>query len=199
MSKQHTALLLPAAGVPFEVGKRDTPKLGPDQVLVRNKAVALNPVDLFIQATGYIVQYFGYPAVAGSDGAGEIAELGEGVTGWKVGDKVLYQATYIPDRGTYQELTVADAARIAKVPSNLSYEQAVTVPLTLGTAALGVYKPRVSDLRPDGHDVGGVGLTPPWEAGGRGKYAGQAAVVIGGSGSVGQYGTHSYTIATLDV
>ena len=191
MSNQHIALLLPAAGVPFEVGKRNTPTPGPNQVLVRTKAVALNPVDLFIQATGYIVSLFGFPAVAGSDGVGEIAVLGTDVKGWKVGDKVLYQANYTPDRGTFQELALADASRIAAVPSNLSYEQAVTVPLTLATVAIGAYKQRSSDLRPDGHDVGGAGLTPPWEAAGRDKYTGQAAVIFGGSGSVGQFGTYA--------
>ncbi|VDC07632.1 unnamed protein product [Peniophora sp. CBMAI 1063] len=187
MSTQHSALILPAAGAAFEVGKRDTPTAGPGQVLIRNKAVALNPVDLFIQATGYIVSIFGFPAVAGMDGAGEIAVLGEGVTGWNVGDKVIYQAAYMADTDSFQELTLAFASRIARIPSNLSYEKAVTVPLGLATAAVGGYKPRLSDLRPDGHDVGGAGLTPPWEAGGRGKYAGQVAVILGGASSVGQF------------
>ncbi|KZV71135.1 GroES-like protein [Peniophora sp. CONT] len=185
MPNQHNALIIPSVGATPEIGKRATPTPGTGQVLVRNKAVALNPVDNFIQKTGYFVD--GFPAVVGSDGAGEIAALGAGVEGWKVGDKVFYQCAFTPDRGTFQELTIADAARIAKVPSNLSYEQIATVPLTLATAAIGAYKPKTDVLLPTGNSAGGAGLTPPWEASGRGKYAGEVAVILGGSSSVGQF------------
>ena len=187
MSSEHSALLLPAAGAAFEVGKRATPKPGPGQVLVRNKAVALNPIDWIVQKFG--IFYKTFPAVIGGDGAGEIAELGAGVTGWSIGDKVFYQGTFDSDRGTFQELTLADAVRIARVPDNLLYEQVATLPLTLATVAVGAYKPRHSEVRAsDKHDIGGVGLTAPWETDGRGKYAGQAAVITSGSSSVGQFG-----------
>ncbi|KZV67300.1 GroES-like protein [Peniophora sp. CONT] len=184
---QHTALLLPAVGAALKIGTRTTPTPGPGQVLVRNKAVALNPIDWVVQKTGFILGPYGWPVVLGQDGAGDIAALGEGVTGWKVGDKVFYQSDVIPDRGTFQELTIADAARIARVPEKLSYEDTATVPLTIATAALAAYKPRVDRLLKAGQDAGGVGLTPPWEAGGRGKYAGQPALITSGSSSVGQY------------
>ncbi|VDC00280.1 unnamed protein product [Peniophora sp. CBMAI 1063] len=188
MSAQHTALIIPATGADFQLTQRATPKPGPGQVLVRNEMVALNPVDYVIQGPYGPRLWKDFPAVVGSDGAGKIAELGEGVTGWKVGDKVFYQSVFESDRGTFQELTIADAARIAKVPKNLSYEEVVTLPLGLATAAIGAYKPRHSEVRPaDKHDIGGAGLTPPWEADGRGKYAGQVAVIMSGSSSVGQF------------
>ena len=187
MSRQHTALLIPAPGAVYEIAKRTTPVPGLGQVLVRNKAVALNPVDWIIQKSGRFMDAF--PAVAGSDGAGEIVELGEGVTDLKVGDKVFYQSAFTSDRGSFQELSIADAARVARVPEELSYEEVVTLPLALATVAVGSYKPRRSDLRTsDKHDIGGAGLSPPWEAEGRGKYAGQAAVITSGSSSVGQFG-----------
>ncbi|VDB91637.1 unnamed protein product [Peniophora sp. CBMAI 1063] len=185
--QQHNAVLLPAAGVALKVGQRATPTPGPGQVLVRNQSVGFNPVDVFMTKTGFQVGSYGYPAVIGADGAGTIAELGEGVTGWKIGDRVLYQSAFDPDRGTFQELTIADAERVAGIPKNLSYEEAATVPLTLATAAIGAYQAKSDVLRPDGQDVGGAGLTPPWEEGGRGKYEGKVALVIGGSSSVGQY------------
>ncbi|KZV71134.1 GroES-like protein [Peniophora sp. CONT] len=185
MPSQHTALILPAAGAAFEVAKRDTPTPGPGQVLVRNKAVALNPIDNFIQKTGLFTD--GFPAVVGGDGAGEVAALGAGVKGWSVGDKVFYQSAFVADRGTFQEFTIADAARIAKVPSKLSYEEIVSVPLTFATAAIGAYKAKSSIVTAFGHSVGGAGLVAPWEAGGRGKYSGQVAVILGGSSSVGQF------------
>ncbi|VDC03740.1 unnamed protein product [Peniophora sp. CBMAI 1063] len=189
MAAQHTALIIPAATAAFQVVKRVTPKVLPGQVLVRNKAIALNPVDYVIAGPFGSRLWKSFPAVVGSDGAGEIAQLGEGVTGWKVGDKVFYQSRFESDRGTFQELTIADAARIARVPDKYSYEEVVTLPLALATAAIGAYKPRLSELRADKHDVGGAGLIPPWEAEGRGKYAGQAAVIVSGSSSVGQFAT----------
>lgn len=70
-----------------------------------------------------------------------------------------------------------------QIPPSLGFEQAVSVPVGLATAALGLY----NDVFPGG----GAGLTAPWD-GGRDKYTGQPIVVIGGSSSVGQYGTLRY-------
>lgn len=105
------------------------------------------------------------------------------------------------DYSTFQEYTVVNAARMARIPPSITPEQAATIPLGLATAALGLYREKKDSLRPEGFDIGGAGLTPPWASGGTGKYAGKAALVIGGSSSVGQFGTlaalqfpHSYLI-----
>ena len=74
---------------------------------------------------------------------------------------------------------MTNAARIARVPSNISVEQAATIPLGLGTAAIALYNTPSTRC---------AGFTAPWEADGKGKYAGKAALVIGGSSSVGQFG-----------
>lgn len=66
------------------------------------------------------------------------------------------------------------------------------MPLCLATAAIGLYKPKSSQVLPTGFDIGGAGLTPPWAEGGTGKYQGQAAVVFRGSSSVGQFGKLAY-------
>ena len=63
----------------------------------------------------------------------------------------------------------------------MSFDQAASIPLTLSTAAIALY-------HPEGAVNGTAALTPPWEAGGRGKYHGQPIIVIGGASSVGQYG-----------
>lgn len=64
-----------------------------------------------------------------------------------------------------------------QIPDNLSYEQAATLPLGLGTAAIGLYG-----------RTNGVGLMPPWKHGGVGKYRNMPILIFGGSGSVGNYG-----------
>ena len=73
---------------------------------------------------------------------------------------------------------------MAQVPHTISFDEAASIPLGLSTAAAGLYLP--SEGR------GGANLVAPWK-GGRGKYAGQPIVVIGGSSSVGQYGTRRST------
>lgn len=101
----------------------------------------------------------------------------------------LYQSgAGTSDGAAYQEYTLADSARVAKIPLNLTYEQAATIPLCLATAAIGMCKPESSELLANGFDVGGAGLTPPWVEGGMGKDKGQVGVVFRGSSSVGWLG-----------
>ncbi|KZV67571.1 GroES-like protein [Peniophora sp. CONT] len=186
MSQQHRALIIHSKGGRMELGFRATPTLGTGQVLVRNIAVALNPVDAYIQHMGTRV-CSPLPAVSGCDGAGEVHQLGPGVDGWKIGDQVFYQGDATNDCTTFQEYTVVAAARMAKIPANVTPEQAATIPLALSTAALGIYAKKKDALRPDKFDLGGAGLMAPWDKGGRDKYAGKAALVISGSSSVGQF------------
>ncbi|KZV72683.1 GroES-like protein [Peniophora sp. CONT] len=182
----QTALLVHEKGAPFTLGSRPVPTLQAGQVLIRNVAAGLNIVDAYIQKIGLLVDK--WPAVAGREGAGDIAAIGEGVTNFAIGDRVFYQSgAGTSDGAAYQEYTLADAARVGKIPPNLTYEQAATVPLCLATAAIGMYKSKSSQVLPNGFDVGGAGLTPPWAEGSMGKYKGQAAVVFRGSSSVGQF------------
>lgn len=62
------------------------PKAGPDQVVIRNKAIAINPVDWKIQDYGAFVQK--WPMILGTDVAGDIVEVGENVKNLKKGDRV---------------------------------------------------------------------------------------------------------------
>ena len=65
----------------------------------------------------------------------------------------------------------------------MAFEEAATIPLGLSTAALGLYN--VHNLQSS------AGLVPPWESGGRNRYAGKPFVVLGGSSSVGHYGKYT--------
>ncbi|KZV71797.1 GroES-like protein [Peniophora sp. CONT] len=177
---RQKALLLPRCGpdAAYELGERAVPYPGAGEVLIRNTAVALNPIDAFgIRVMGLYVSNYGWPAVAGYDAAGTIAVLGPDVKGWAVGDVVLYQGWFKADYGAFQEYTLSDASLIARVPDNITIEKAATVPSGFSTAVFSLYN------APGEHSIG---LTAPWEEGGRGKYAGQAALVIGGSSSMGQ-------------
>ncbi|KZT00564.1 GroES-like protein [Laetiporus sulphureus 93-53] len=175
---QQKALLLTSKQGPFAVGTVPIPKPGPGEILVRIQATALNPVDWKIQAYGFRIENF--PAVLGGDIAGTVEELGEGVTGFVKGDRVLSQGTIgDSERASFKQFALINAEVTAKVPSNVSLEQASTIPLGLATAAVGLFQHNAKS--------GSVGLYPPWEEGGEGKYSGKPIVVLGGSSSVGQY------------
>ena len=70
-----------------------------------------------------------------------------------------------------------------QIPPNLTFDEAATLPLAVATAVFGFYSRRAEPP-----NRGGAGLTPFWEGGGRGKYAGQPVVILGGSSAVGQQG-----------
>lgn len=174
---QQKALLLPGKAEPFVVGTVEVPRPGPGEVLVRAEAVALNPVDWMIQETGLFVSK--WPAILGWEAAGVVVEVGEGVESPAIGDKVLHPGGLEEKAATYKEYNIITSDLLAKIPSNLTFDQAASIPLTLDTAALGLYaKPGVR---------GGADLIPPWAPGGRGKYAGQPIFVFGGASSVGQF------------
>jgi len=156
-------------------------------VRVKVLATVLNPIDGKIQKAGIFVENF--PAVIGSDAAGTVDKVGEGVTGFKAGDRVVHEGWYLEnDKGTFQQYDIVPAEILAKIPSSMSFEEAATIPLGLATAVVGLYLPlgeAAKSFNPDGN--AGIGLTPPWTPEGKNKYAGQPIVILGGSSSVGQF------------
>ena len=95
------------------------------QVLVRVRACGLNRADLGMtkgQAHG------GAGAVLGMEWAGEVAELGPDAKGVKVGDKIMGSGS-----AAFAEYTLADHGRLFRTPSNMSCEDAATLPVALTT------------------------------------------------------------------
>lgn len=85
---QQKALLLLSHAGSYEVANVDVPKVEAGEVLVRVEAATLNPTDWKTRFTEYSFVLPGYPAKQGMDVGGVVAAVGEGVTGFKVGDKV---------------------------------------------------------------------------------------------------------------
>ncbi|THH30651.1 hypothetical protein EUX98_g3514 [Antrodiella citrinella] len=162
-----------------------TPESG--EVLTRVEAAGLNPVDWKVHDYDFGVS--GYPAVVGTDIAGVVVAIGAGVQNVQVGDRVLYQGLRTLRRAAFQHYSVSPAAIVAKIPSQLSFDQAATIPVAAATAAVGLYSPNAAQS---------ATLTAPWAEGGLGKYAGQPILILGGSSAVGQAGkppniTKTYT------
>ncbi|MDX8045272.1 NADP-dependent oxidoreductase [Gracilibacillus sp. S3-1-1] len=123
----------------LEEGTVTLPELGAHQVLVREKATSINPIDWKLRE-GYLQQMFDweFPITVGWDVAGIIEEVGSEVTDWKVGDEIFAR----PDTtrfGTYAEYTIVDDHLLAKKPTALSFEEAAAVPLAGMTAYQGLF------------------------------------------------------------
>jgi NADPH:quinone reductase-like Zn-dependent oxidoreductase len=105
-----------------------------NQVVVKLYATSINPIDWKLRE-GYLKTMlpFDFPIILGWDAAGEIDELGTNVNNFKVGDKVFARPE-TTNRGTYAEYTAIDSHLVAKIPDNISFEEAACVPLAGLTA-----------------------------------------------------------------
>jgi NADPH:quinone reductase-like Zn-dependent oxidoreductase len=113
------------------------PSPGPGQVLVEVHASSINPVDTYIREGKRQERFpLKLPVTLGYDVAGVVKRLGEGVTTFQVGDKVYGQAAVTTGgSGAFAEYAVAPAARLARMPRNLGFTGAASLPL-VGVSAL---------------------------------------------------------------
>lgn len=151
------------------------PEPGPGELRIRVRASSINGYDAYV-ASGMArgMMEHRYPVVLGKDHAGVDDALGEGVTGWTVGDEVTGigpPQTHLDARGAYAEyLVVPDAGFLERKPANLTFEQAAS----LGLAALSGLVTMDVTAPAEGSVVLIVGAT-----GGVGSYAVQLAAATG--------------------
>lgn len=146
----------------FEPAVIDKPALKAGNVLVKIAATSVNTVDTMIRQMGNDLGPLTppLPSVLGMDFAGVIEEVGDGVTGFSVGDEVYGCAGGLADLpGTLAEYMLADAKLIAHKPKSLSMQEAAAIPLVGITAYEGLIRAGVNQ--------------------------GQKVLVHGGSGGVG--------------
>lgn len=112
------------------------PKVGPDFVLVRTRAVGVNPVDHKIREgalDGFLPSHF--PLVPGFDVAGVVERVGPAVTGIAPGDEVIgYNRQDHLQGGTYAELTSVPERAVAARPTSVGWAEAGALPLVGLTA-----------------------------------------------------------------
>ena len=89
---------------------------GPGEVQVRQHAVGLNFIDIYFRSGLYPTTL---PSGIGTEGAGEVAAIGQGVTGLKVGDRVAYAGG---PQGSYCELRNMPAHPLVKLPTSIAFE-----------------------------------------------------------------------------
>ena len=96
---------------------------GPGQVRVKHSAVGLNYIDTYQRSGLYPLEL---PLTLGMEGAGVVEELGEGVSGLAVGDRVAYAT---PPPGSYSEARLIAADRVVKLPDAIDDRTAATMML----------------------------------------------------------------------
>jgi NADPH:quinone reductase-like Zn-dependent oxidoreductase len=109
------------------------PEAGPGQVLIRIRAVGVNPVDTYIRKGAY-ARKPSLPYTPGADAAGTIKAVGSGVTGFSPGQRVYIVGTIAGSFGACAELAVCDAAQAHPLP-DASSQQAAEAALDLAGRA----------------------------------------------------------------
>lgn len=153
------AIQVPRFGGPEVLEYNDiaTPKAGPGQILVRVHAAGVNPYDTYMRNGMYAIKP-ALPYIPGSDAAGTVEAVGEGVKKVKPGDRV-YTAKTIT--GAYAEYALAEESQLYPLPPKISFTQGAGLWVPYGTAYTALH--HHADARP-GETVlihgasGGVGL-----------------------------------------
>jgi NADPH:quinone reductase-like Zn-dependent oxidoreductase len=153
----------------LHLGEIAKPIAGDNEILIRVVAAGVGPdVWHFMTGRPYLVRIIGFgffkpkAAVRGSDLAGIVEAVGTNVTKFQIGDEVFGNCDGARMNGAFAEYAVAKENRIARKPTNISFEQAAAIPISANTALLG--------LR-------GVGQLK----------AGQKVAIIGAGGGVGSF------------
>jgi NADPH:quinone reductase-like Zn-dependent oxidoreductase len=140
----------------------------------------VNPLDIVKQSTGNLMYgWLPYPSILGEDVAGEVVEVGAGVTRFVVGDRVVGYAVGMEKKrnhaaeGGFQNYTVLRALLAAPIPASMTFEEAAVLPLAISTAASGLFQ---KDQ---------LGLRHPTAVRGVATASSETVVVWGGSTSVG--------------
>ena len=149
------------AGEVLKLGEVDTPRPGPGEVRVKLATSGVNPSD--VKARSGATRKIAYPRVIPhSDGAGEIDMVGEGVSSFRVGERVwVWNAQWARAFGTCAEYVTMPSQQAVRLPANTNFE----VGACLGIPAMTAY-----------HAIAISGAAP-----------GMTLLIAGGAGAVGHY------------
>lgn len=110
------------------------PKPAAGQVLIRTRAIGINPVETYVREGKYGPKDF--PYTPGSDAAGVVESVGSGVTQWKPGQRVYTSGSI---SGAYAELALCKEDQIHLLPENTSFEQGAALGVPYATAYYGLF------------------------------------------------------------
>lgn len=118
----------------FKLEDLPDPKPGAGQVVVRARAIGINPVETYIRAGKYGPRQF--PFTPGTDAAGTVDAVGQGVGRFKAGDRVYTSGSI---SGAYAELILCEEWQVHPLPENVSFEQGAALGVPYATAYYGLF------------------------------------------------------------
>jgi len=126
------AIVVHEFGGPEVMKLEDVPDLqpGPAQVVIRNHAAGVNPVDCYMRAGTYARKPV-LPFTPGLDGAGVVERVGANAKRWKVGDRVYIG---MPVTGTYAQQVLCEESGVYSLPEHDSFKQGAAVHVPYATA-----------------------------------------------------------------
>lgn len=160
------AMIINETGGPevLQYGEIATPEPVPGELRVRIAYAGVNPAD-WKNRQGMLAAFrpYVFPCVIGFDAAGVVEKIGEGVSGFALGDRVFTPTNHGQGgQGSYAEFAIANADRVAHIPEGMSFAQAAALPVAALTAWQGLF------------ERGGL-------------KTGQRAMIHGGSGGLGGF------------
>lgn len=181
-------------GHPFTIEETPTPIPKPNHILIKNRAIGINPADAAVQNLGLVYDESQHPVILGFDVAGKVEAIGADVTRFKPGDRVCafaIDSEMTPEkhgsaRGAFQLFCVADEGLAAVVPDNVDFSEAAVFPSCLSTAAYALFT----------KDAMALALPP---TSGRAEPNGKVVVVWGGSSVVGSCAIQMASLAGYEV
>jgi len=166
---------------PFAISPGPMPSPKPHQIVIKTRAIGINPADAAVQNAGLVYAADAHPVILGFDIAGEVHAIGDAVTRFKVGDRVCAFPIDMGSHGevesklahgAFQLYCVANEELAARVPENVEFSEAAVFPSCLSTAAWALFTEETMAL-----DL------PPVE--GNATPNGKVVIVWGGSSVVG--------------
>ena len=149
MPQNRAAFIVSPRKTPLDIRDAPYPSVGEKEVIIRNRAVAINHIDWKIQDYEFVP--FRYPGVLGHEGAGEVVEVGTNCIQIRVGDRVLAEGTSIGLQkdayGSFQLYTAVPEYLVSPIPDSMSFEQAAVVPLGIATSIMGFYANDTLELK----------------------------------------------------
>ncbi|KAF5529006.1 zinc-binding oxidoreductase [Fusarium mexicanum] len=135
MPSNRAAFIKSASSQRLEVDDAPFPMAKDGEIVIRNHAVAVNPIDW---------KLLSYPFVYGGDVAGVVEAVGAGVTGFSKGQRVFGHPMSLSSgensHGGFQNYTSIPEHSVWPIPSHISFSQASVLPLALSTATIGLYR-----------------------------------------------------------
>lgn len=142
----------------FELQEVEQPKVNSDEVLIKIRATAFNPIDYQMRQGSTESKLLKSP-ILGRELSGEIVKLGKDVNSFDIGDKISAYVGSLASNGTYAEFISVPAKLLSKNPNKISFEEAAAIPMVGMTALQGFHRVNIPKEKPIfiAGGAGGVG------------------------------------------